>query len=72
MNIKSTLSTLASAFGAGSLGWAETHLTGGIPTTSQALIAFAASAAAGGFIAIAHLYQSKPGGLDAQKEKSAS
>ncbi len=72
MAIKSTLTTLASAFGSGALGWGETHLSGGVPTTSQALIAFAAGACAGGFIAIWHLYQAMPGGLDAKKAEIES
>jgi len=65
MTIKPLLTTLASTFAGGAGGFVSTHLSSGVPNTAQAIEAFALGAFVAGVAALVHLYQAKPGGIDA-------
>lgn len=71
MNWKHILSTLGSGFATGALGFLSAHLSGGVPTTTQGLEAFAAGAALGGLVAVWHLYQPAPGSPQATVSTAA-
>ena len=61
MNVKNILTTAGSAFAGAGLGWLQSHMSGGIPTTTQGFEAMAAGAALAGLVAVFHLYQLAPG-----------
>lgn len=61
MNWKHYLSVSLSAFVGGAGAWAATHMSSGVPSTSQQWVAFGAGMAVAGLIAVAHLIQTSPG-----------
>lgn len=60
MNWKASLSVAVSAFAGGCLGFAQAHLSSGLPTTTQGIEAIVAGALLAGLVAVVHLYQPVP------------
>lgn len=62
MNWKHWLSIMGSAFAGGAVAFVSTHLSTGIPTTTQGVAAFLAGAGIAGLVAVLHLYTPVPAG----------
>lgn len=60
MSLKNWITVGGGAFLTGAMGFASTHLSSGIPTTTQEWEAFLIGCVVGGTVAVVHLYTTAP------------